>query len=99
MHLAQAYRDRPEPQVAVLEALADRPEEGMTVLELRAVVETDIDGIEAALGELKDDGLIVVEQAGEGASVTIRPADRVLAEQSPEPGESVFDRLRERLPF
>ncbi len=91
------YRDRPQVEVDVLDALADRSDEGMTVLELRAVVESDIDRIETALSTLKADGLIVVENGG--STVRIRPADHVVADPGAEPpGEQGFlDTLRERL--
>lgn len=100
MRVAPAYRDRPETEVAVLAALVDRQEDGMTVFELRSHVETDIDGIETALGALKEDGLIVVESGGRaGDSAVIKPADHVVASEDVAAGESVFDRLRDRLPF
>ncbi|WP_430504197.1 DUF6432 family protein [Haloparvum sp. PAK95] len=91
------YRDRPEPQVAVLDALVDRGEEGMTVFELRAAVDADIDSIEAALSSLKDDGLIRVEQSD--SDLRVYPHDRVVPE--PEPNDGVdngwLDEIRRRL--
>ncbi|MGZ0747391.1 DUF6432 family protein [Haloparvum sp. AD34] len=91
------YRDRPEPQVAVLDALVDRGKEGMTVFELRAAVDADIDSIEAALSSLKDDGLIRVEQSD--SDLRVYPHDRVVPE--PEPNGEVdngwLDEIRRRL--
>ncbi|MFB6149375.1 MAG: DUF6432 family protein [Halobacteriales archaeon] len=98
MPVKREYRDRDEVEVAVLDALVDRGEEGMTVLELRTSVDASIDRIEVALGDLKDDSLITVEQTND--QTLIKPADRVV----PEPGEtepdpSIGDWLRDRLPF
>lgn len=69
------YRDRPDVEVAVLDALVDRGGEGMTVLELRAAVDADIDAIEEALSELKADSLITVENEEQ---VRVYPHDRVV---------------------
>lgn len=71
-----AYRDRPAVEVDILDALVDRAGEGMTVLELRAVVGADIDRIEAALSELKADGLIVVSD--DSGTVRLQPAAKVI---------------------
>ena len=90
------YRDRPDREVAVLDALVDRSEEGMTVLELRSGADLDIDEIETALESLKADGLIEVET--DGGRTTFTPDERVL----PDPGadeSSLADRVRDRLPF
>ncbi len=98
MRAKREFRDRPDPEVRVLDALVDRRDEGMTVLELRSRVDTDIDGIETALERLKADGLIVVD-AGESRTV-IRPAERVIPEREPqETDPSLFERVRRRLPF
>ncbi|MDR5674397.1 Transcriptional regulator, contains HTH domain [Halalkaliarchaeum sp. AArc-CO] len=97
MQAKPEYRDRPDTEVAVLDALVDRAEEGMTVLELRTAVDTGIDGLEEALAALKDDGLIHVDRTGEAVRIT--PADRVV----PESGEGsdgrhgFFEEIRERL--
>ena len=91
------YRDRPEVQVAVLDALVDRSEEGMTVLELRAAVDADIDAIEEALSTLKADSLITVESDDR---VRVYPHDRVVPDpeaDDEEPTGSVVDALRDRL--
>ena len=74
------YRDREETQVAVLDALVDRTEEGMTVFELRADADVDIDDLEAALADLKQAGLITVENDDDGS-----PGNR-----------SLFERIRDR---
>ena len=90
------YRDRPAVEVDVLDALVEHAEEGMTVLELRAVVETDIDGIETALETLKADGLITVDERD--GTVRIQPADHVIdTDPVPEDDPSLVDMLRERL--
>jgi len=98
MRTKREFRDRPDAEVRILDALVDRREEGMTVLELRSRVDTDIDGIEAALESLKADGLIVVD-AGESRTV-IRPAGRAIPDREPQDDDrSFFERVRRRLPF
>lgn len=92
------YRDRPDIEVAVLDALVDRAEEGMTVLSLRARVDEGIDDIERALSTLKEEGLITVEESGE--DLVIKPADAVVPDPEDfEDDPSFFDELRRRLPF
>jgi DNA-binding transcriptional ArsR family regulator len=78
MQAKREYRERDETEVAVLDALVDRTEEGMTVFELRTDVEVDIDELETALADLKEAGLITVEN-GEGP-MRIYPDDRVVPE-------------------
>ncbi|MFB6173363.1 MAG: DUF6432 family protein [Halobacteriales archaeon] len=98
MQAKRSYRDRDGVEVAVLDALLDRGEEGMTVLELRAAVDADIDALEEALSALKRDGLIEVER--EDGSTIITPSDRVVPDPGEEPPEpSLFEWIRERLPF
>lgn len=97
MRAKREYRDRPETQVAVLDALVDHSEAGMSVFELRAAVPAEIDALEAALSVLKDEGLIAVERS-EGRTV-IKPAPRVIPEEPEDDEESVGDWLRRRLPF
>lgn len=99
MRAKREYRDRDDVEVAVLDALVDRAEEGMTVFELRAAVDADIDTIEEALGELKSDRLISVEEIGE--RVRIHPDDRVVPDpgDAPENEQGLFDAVRERLGF
>jgi hypothetical protein len=89
------YRERDETQVAVLDALAERGDEGMTVLELRGRVDADIDDIEGALGVLKDDDLIVVEQSDD--RTLLKAADRVTATEPAPSDQSFFEWLRDRL--
>jgi hypothetical protein len=95
MRAKPPYRDRPEVEVAVLDALVDRAEGGMTVFELRAATGHAIDDVEEALASLKEDSLIEVESASGG--VRLFPADRVV----PDPGEAepdesgLLDRLRD----
>ena len=84
MQAKREYRDRDETEVTVLDALVDRHEEGMTVLELRSHADAEIDRLEAALGELKEEGLIDVEQEGVRAlAVRVRDPvrDRVVDER------------------
>lgn len=91
------FRDRDDVEVAVLDALVARADEGMTVFELRADVEADIDRLETALENLKNDNLIDVE--GDGETVRIRPAERVVPDPEgavPE-DKTVFDVVREKL--
>lgn len=98
MKAKRAYRNRREVEVAVLDALVDRGEEGMSVLEIRTAVDADIDSIETALTELKRDGLIAVDNAGD--NTVIKPDDRVMPEPGQEPPDPSFlDELRKRLPF
>lgn len=98
MALKGEFSDRPDVQIAVLHALVGRSEEGMTVFELRSRVDVEIDELEDALAELREDRLILVEKKGN--RTVIRPADRVV----PDPDEGTDDRtlleeLRDRLPF
>jgi len=98
MQAKREYRDRDGTQVAVLDALVDRHEEGMTVFELRSHTDVDIDGIEAALAELKSAGLIAVEK--ESGTTRIYPDDRVVPDPTEEPEEqSWLERLFDRLPL
>lgn len=97
MQAKPEYRDRPETEVAVLDALVERGEEGMTVFELRTAVDTDIDELEDALAALADEGLVHVDRAGD--AIRIAPADRVIPEPQQETGDShgLLDAIRERL--
>jgi DNA-binding transcriptional ArsR family regulator len=82
----------------VLDALVDRTEEGMTVFELRTGVDVDIDELEAALGDLKDAGLIDVEN--DDGPMRIYPDERVVPEFDPEDsggGPSLIERVKKRL--
>ena len=91
------YRDRPDVEVAVLDALVDRGDEGMTVLELRAAVDADIDAIEDALSALKADSLITVES---NDRVRVYPHDRVVPDPdapNDDPSETLIDAIRDRL--
>ncbi|MFB6101830.1 MAG: DUF6432 family protein [Haloplanus sp.] len=99
MKAKREFRDREDVEVAVLDALVDRGGEGMTVFELRAAVDVDIDTLEAALAELKDDSLISVE-ADDGRTVVL-PDDRVVPEpgEAPDDEESLLAAIRDRLGF
>jgi len=99
MQAKPEYRNRDDTEVAVLDALVDRTEEGMTVFELRAGVEADadIDDLEEALADLKEEGLITVENEEE--PMRIYPDRRVVPVSDSDGGddESILDRLRSRL--
>lgn len=95
MKAKREYRNREDTEVAVLDALVDRKEEGMSVFELRARVDVDIDHLETALGELKEDDLITAEENGE--RTVIRADERVIPNGAPEPEVTAWDRVREIL--
>ncbi|MFB6156932.1 MAG: DUF6432 family protein [Haloferacaceae archaeon] len=97
MRAKREFRDRPDVEVAVLDALVDRGDEGMTVLELRSTVDEDIDAIEGALTSLKEAGLIDAER--DGTRLTIYPDDRVVPDPSEDrDGEQgLLDAVRDRL--
>ena len=99
MAVSPEHRDRDEVEFEVLAALADRAEEGMSVLELRAAVDADIDRLEPALGDLKQEGLIDVESDGDG--VVLYPADGVVAdpEELSDDDPSVLEIIRNRFGF
>lgn len=99
MQAKPEFRDRPDPEVSVLDALVERSGEGMTVLELRAAVDEDIDTIERALSELKDDNLIEVDNEHE--RTRIHPADRTVPdpEDVPDDDLSLLEVLRDRFGF
>ena len=91
------YRDRPDVEVALLDALVDRGDEGMTVLELRAAVDADIDAVEEALSALKEDSLITVESE---ERVRVYAHDRVIPDpEAPadDPPGGLVDTIRDRL--
>ena len=97
MRAHQEFRDRPDEEVAVLDALVDRADDGMTVFELRAAVDADIDAIEEALSRLKADGLIETER--DDGTVQIRPAEKVVPdpEDAEEGTASMLDAVLDRL--
>ena len=99
MQAKREYRDRDGTQVAVLDALVERTEEGMTVFELRADADVDIDELETALADLKQAGLITVENDDE--PMRIYPDDRVVPDPNADDGENggrtLFERIRDRL--
>ena len=98
MKAKREYRNREEVEVAVLDALVDRNEDGMTVFEIRSHVEADIDDLETALANLKEDGLI---EANDGDHRTlITPDDRVIPDPDEEVEEPSFvDKIIDRLPL
>lgn len=98
MKAKREFRDRKDVEVAVLDALVDRGDDGMTVFELRAAVDDDIDTLEDALAELKDDSLITVD-IDEGKTIVL-PDDRVVPDPAEAPDdESLVDALRDRFGF
>ena len=98
MRAKEEHRNRDEPQVAVLDALADRQESGMTVFDLRAMVDTDIDTLEEALAELKTDELIEVTE-DEGRTVIVPKARAIGNGEVTEEETDFFERIRRRFPF
>lgn len=88
------FRDRPDTEVAILDALADRPEEGLTVFELRSHADVDIDSLEDALANLKEDDLI--EVTNEAQRTVIVPEERVVGPAETDGEESLFDAIRRR---
>ncbi len=90
------YRDRPDVEVALLDALVDRGDEGMTVLELRAAVDADIDAIEEGLSTLKADSLIVVESDDH---VRVYAHERVVPDPDAvdDASASLVDAIRDRI--
>ena len=98
MRAKSEFRDRDDVQVAVLDALVERGREGMTLFEVRSTADVDIDNLEEALADLKADGLIEVEKNDD--RTLFKPDPRVIPDPSDDDEEgSVFDRIRERLPF
>jgi DNA-binding transcriptional ArsR family regulator len=96
MRAKREYRNRDETEVAVLDALVDRGRDGMTVFELRAQADVAIDNLEAALPELKDEGLIDVDQ--DDGRTLIKPDDRVVPDPDATDTEpSLGERLREAI--
>ena len=76
MRVPRRHRNRDQVEVAILEALVDRQEAGMTVFELRTEVDVNIESLEPALANLRDDDLIAVEYSDDRS--LIRPTDRAL---------------------
>jgi len=97
MRAKPEYRDRDKTEVAVLDALADRQDEGMTVFELRSHVDADIDTLEGALADLKEDDLIEAEH--DGGRTVILPDERVVGPVNNDEEVGFFEKLRRRLPF
>ena len=94
MRAKPEYRDRDETEVAVLDALADRNGEGMTVFAIRSAVEADIDTLEDALANLKDDDLI--EAAQEDGRTLITVEERVVGPDAPDDDGDFIDEIRRR---
>jgi DNA-binding transcriptional ArsR family regulator len=99
MRARKEYRDRDETEVAVLDALADRTETGTTVFDLRALVEEDIDTLEAALAELNEDGLIEVTEKN-GRTMIFAKDHAIGNGTTPDDGDTdFFEEIRRRFPF
>ncbi len=82
-----------EVEDAVLSALVDGPEAGMTLFELRSHVDYDIEALEPALANLREEGLITVDY-GEERSV-IKPEDHVReSARSPANDPGWYERIR-----
>jgi len=73
---------------AIVTELADR-DEGLTVFELRTHVGCDIDALEAALSELKEEGRIRAVESGGRTTIT------ATKDEPSDGGRSVLDRVRE----
>jgi hypothetical protein len=97
MRAKREFRDRDDVSVSVLDALVERGEGGMTIFELRSHVDAGIDEIEPALTELKNDDLIQVDRSGN--QTLLKPDARVVPEDSEDDNPSLFDVIRDRLPF
>jgi len=97
MRAKREYRNRDDVSVSVLDALVERGQGGMTVFELRSHVDAGIDESEPALTELKDDDLIVVERDGDKAM--LRPDPRVVPEEPEDEDPTLYDVIRDKLPF
>ncbi|WP_207591384.1 DUF6432 family protein [Halomontanus rarus] len=98
MRAKQEYRDRESTEVAVLDELVNRTDDGMTVFELRAAVEVEIDALEEALADLKEDDLITAEYRE--SQTVIKPDDRVVPDETvDDDDESIADWIRKRIPF
>jgi len=99
MKAKREYRGREEVEVAVLDALVDRNDDGMTVFEIRSEVDASIDDLEAALGNLKDDGLIDATSGDHRTLIT--PDDRVVPDPDDREDDdpSFVDRVIDRLPL
>lgn len=98
MRAKPAYRDRDETEVSVLDALADRRDEGLTVFELRSRVDVDIDRLEDALAELKQDDLIEVRNE-DNRTVIVPDEDVVGPTNTDDDDESLIDAIRRRFPL
>jgi DNA-binding transcriptional ArsR family regulator len=95
MRAKREYRSRDETDVAVLDALVERGRDGMTVFELRSQADVEIDDLEGALSDLKDDDLIDVDR--EDGRTLIKPDERVVPDPDADGSEeepSLFERLR-----
>jgi predicted transcriptional regulator len=99
MRAKPPYRDRDEPEVEVLDALAERPEDGMTVFELRAHVESDIDTLEGALAALKDDDLIEATTESERTVIVVEEHVIGPEDNGDDTGSDLIENIRRRLPF
>jgi predicted transcriptional regulator len=98
MRAKPEYRDRDETEVTVLDVLAERDDDGMTVLAIRAEVDADIDTLETALENLKDDALI--EARRNNGRTVIAVEDHVIGPDSTDTdSDDFFDQIRRRFPL
>jgi DNA-binding transcriptional ArsR family regulator len=97
MKLRREYRRRDETEVAILEALVDRYGEGMTVFELRSHVGADIDELEMALADLKEDDLISASEDGNRTLITIEDSVVQANGEEEEAPADIFQRILDRL--
>lgn len=89
----RGYENREDVEVAILDALLERPNAGMSIFALRSRVDYDIETLEPALANLRDDALIKVEYDEERS--VIRPADAVIpAPDEPTEPISWLERIR-----
>ncbi|MFB6196940.1 MAG: DUF6432 family protein [Halobacteriaceae archaeon] len=91
MKAREQVRDRPDPEVAVLDAVVERGQDGITVLELRAHSDVPIDDLEEALSELKEDDLIHADE--EDGRTVIRPDERAVPDGEPHKEQTFIDKI------
>lgn len=96
MQAKSEYRKRDETEVAVLDVLADHNSDGMTIFEIRTETDLDIDTLEDALANLKENSLIDVSTEDERTVINVK--DHVIGpEDSDDDEPDIFDELRRRL--
>lgn len=96
MQAKRELRERPDTEVAVLDALVDR-EEGMTVFELRSHVDADIDDLETALASLKEDDLVSADTSQDPTVITATERARPEEGETTTEEQSFVDWIRDRV--